>query len=524
MASDRIALGAKRGFGRSVKGALCLSAFVLGFAANAQAAGVEDAPAGAEALGRAANYVRARDFFAVWQNPANLAVVSRRNAGLEFRLPVMNACFDRARDPSKEYKPFESFNKVCNEKKVFPTGNVGYAMSFENGLGFGVGVFTPSGVSKLKFGDDTIVTQMTGPGEYGRTETGVETANRQLLITRDVLAAFLMAGVGYQIMPELRVGLSAGFGVADIRFKNVASVQGSSFLDQEVLTKVHVKDWFVPRATFSIVGSPIPALDLMAQVTITSDIKASGHVDAQANGITGAPRGNCKSTEPGPYCRVDDVTLKVPYQRVEVYIGARYGFVRPGHTHGPKFDPMKDELGDVELNAYFVNTGSVDAYRLNLYDAGDPDDLARVSFSTDPNARGVGLPARALIPHNWRNTYGVRVGGDYNVLPSLLSLRAGFSYESSAVRGSYMNIDYFAQQKFGLHIGASVMIGSMVKVSLAYAHLFYGKVDTRVGEGRVPEIAAVPAVPPDTVPAQPVNEGSYRARQDIISLQGNLIF
>jgi hypothetical protein len=64
----------------------------------------------------------------------------------------------------------------------------------------------------------------------------------------------------------------------------------------------------------------------------------------------------------------------------------------------------------------------------------------------------------------------------------------------------------------------------MVKLSIAYAHIFYGDVNTGVGRGKVPEIAAVPATPPNTVPAQPVNEGTFRARQDIISLQGNVDF
>lgn len=524
MARDRKALRAKHGFVRGAQGALLAAAAVIGMATEASAAGVEDVPGGAVALGRAANYVGVRDFMAVWQNPANLAVILKRDAGLELRLPIMNACFDRSRDPSKDYKPVESFDKVCNETKVFPTGNLGYAMSFDNGLGFGVGIFTPAGVSKLKFGDDTLVSQMAGTGEYDPTTSGTQSANRALLLERNVLAAFLMAGVGYQIMPELRVGVSLGAGFADVNFKNVASVQGSTFLDQEVLTKVHVADWFVPRATFSIVGSPIDSLDLMAQLTVNGDINASGHVDARANGITGAPRLNCKTTEPGPYCRVDDVTLKVPYQRVELYLGGRYGFVRPGHVHGTKFDPMKEERGDVELDAYFVNTGNVDAYTLTLYDTNNPDDTARVSFTTNPETRGVGLPASAVIPHKWRNTYGLRVGGDYNVLPSLLTVRGGFSYESSAVRSSYMNVDYFAQQKIGLHLGATIKVHSMVKIHLAYTHLFYGKVDTAVGKGKVPEIAAVPATPPDTVPAQPVNEGTFRARQDIVSIQGNVDF
>ncbi|MFT3923414.1 MAG: hypothetical protein QM778_12840 [Myxococcales bacterium] len=524
MARDRKALRAKHGFARRARGAL-LSAAVLGLAARAQAAGVEDAPAGSIALGRAANYVNVRDFMATWQNPANLAVIDKRDVGGELRLPIMNACFDRARNPDKEYKAVESFNKVCNETKVFPTGNLGYAMSFDNGLGFGVGLFTPSGVAKLKFGDDTIVTQNPRPNEqYPITTSGTESANRALLLERNVLAAFLMAGVGYQIMPELRVGVSLGAGFADVNFKNVSSVQGSTFLDPEVLAQVHVKDWFVPRATFSVVGSPIDSLDIMAQVTVNGDINASGHLDAQANGIQGAPRGDCKSTMPGPHCRVNDITLKVPYQRVEVYLGGRYGIVRRGHTHGTKFDPMRDEVGDVELDAYFVNTANVNNYRLTLYDAGNPNDLAKINFSSDPTGAAVALPANANIPHNWRNVYGFRVGGDYNVIPALLSLRAGFSYESSAVRSPYMNLDYFVQQKVGLHLGASVMVGSMVKLTLAYAHLFYGKVNAPVAGGKVPEIAAIPAQPPNDVPAQPVNEGTFRARQDIVSLQGNVKF
>src|SRR4051794_25177357 len=71
---------------------------------SAQAAGVEDTVSGSIALGRAANYVREADFLATWQNPANLAVVPGADVGLELRLPLLKACFDRARDPGRQYK------------------------------------------------------------------------------------------------------------------------------------------------------------------------------------------------------------------------------------------------------------------------------------------------------------------------------------------------------------------------------------------------------------------------------------
>jgi len=296
---------------------------LFGLTSEARAAGVEDAAGGTIAQGRAANYVNVRDFMAVWQNPANLALVLKHDAALNIGLPVFNACFDRARDPNVEYKPQESFDKVCNQSKVFPVGNTGFAMSFDKGIGFGVGVYTPAGVGKLMFGDDNLVTFQQGnfQEQYPITTTGTESANRALLLQRDVLAAFLMAGIGYQIMPELRVGASLGAGFASVKFKNVASLTGATFVDQEVLTNVNVHDNFIPRFTFSVVGSPITSLDLMAQVTVNGDINASGHVDAQANGIHGAPLGDCRATDPGTHCRVNDVTLKVPYQRVELYFG-----------------------------------------------------------------------------------------------------------------------------------------------------------------------------------------------------------
>jgi long-chain fatty acid transport protein len=498
------------------------AASALVSAPPARAAGVEDTVGGTIAVGRAANYVRAHDFMAIWQNPANLAVVPGRDLGLELRLPVFNACFDRARDPDVEYKPEESFAKVCNDSKLFPSGNGGFVMSFDNGLGFGAGVFTPSGIARVSFGDDRIVTfgQDFFPNEqYPLTTSGAESANRYILLERTVIPVFLMAGLGYEIVPQFRLGLSAGFGIISIHFKNVASLTGRTFVDQEVLNDVHVNDWFVPRLTASAIYQPRNGLEFLAQVTVTADISADGYVDVTANGIQGAPRGNCKNADPGPHCRVEDVTLDVPYQRAEVYLGARYAALRPGHMQSTKMEPMVDELWDVEANVYWANTGHVDAYRLTLYDVPPSDPNAgRVDFTSDPAGSPSPLPPNAVIPHRWKDTWGFRVGGDYNVMPSLLSVRAGFSYESSAIRRSYMNLDYFPTQRIGLHVGATLALG-MVSLHIAYAHIFYDQVKVPVGAGRLPEIVAL-----DRAAAQPVNEGSFNARADWISLQGNLRF
>lgn len=504
------------------RAAIVATMLALSTAAVARAAGYEDTVGGGVALGRAANYVRANDFMATWQNPANLALVPGRDIGLELRLPIFNACFDRARDPSLEYKPEESFAEVCNETKAFPAGNLGFATSFANGIGFGVGLFTPAGVSKLRFGDDTIVTVGQGdfPDEqYPLTTSGEPSASRYLLLERQVLPVYLMAGIGYAFAPWLRAGLSAGFGIVSISFANVASLTGRTFLDQEVHNDVHVRDGFVPRLTASLAATPLPSVDLMAQVTVNADVVATGHADETANGIRGAPRGDCRAADPGPHCRVDGVELHVPYPRVELYLGARYAQRRSGVTRGPKLEPMHEEVWDVELDLFWVNTSHVDAFTLTLYDVPPSDpDAAKIDFTSDPSGVPSPLPPRANIPHRWRDTWGLRVGGDYNVLRDRFALRAGLAYESRAMRRSYMNIDYWPVDRVSLHAGATAKFG-MLKLSLAYAHIFYDATRVGIGEGRVPEIAAV-----DAALAQPVNEGSYEARADLLSLQANVAF
>jgi long-subunit fatty acid transport protein len=141
-----------------------------------------------------------------------------------------------------------------------------------------------------------------------------------------------------------------------------------------------------------------------------------------------------------------------------------------------------------------------------------------LAFSSSPDALAFAVPSRTTIPYHWRDTWGARLGGDYRAIRDKLSLRVGLSYESRAVPDPYMNIDAWPVEKLGLHFGATLAVGR-VRVSLAYAHLFYQSVEVRVGQGQVREpVSQNPAA------AQAVNEGSYHASLDILSLQTNIAF
>jgi long-subunit fatty acid transport protein len=497
---------------------------------TARAAGLEDTMTGTINLGRAANALRVQDFMATWQNPANLALIPSNDLGGELRLPLLHSCFDRARDNSAMYRindpaqglaGTESFQNVCNDGAHVPSGNLGFAQAFDSGWGWGIGFFTPAINAASKYGNRTIVTQFPLANEtLPLTTSGNESPNRFLLLERTVLGGFLQAGAGVQLSRKFRVGASVGLGFANIHNVNVASVQGGTFRDQEVLTDLKATDWLIPRAAVSVVVAPVDSFEAMASLTYQSDVHAKGDVEFTTNGIQGGPLTDCRAASParpGPHCKSGDAEVTVPFPPLEAVLGMRYAKRRNPRVRA--LDSMRDEVWDVEVNGYWSQTSHVDADRVKLYDqAPGAPGSTNLTFSSAPNATTLSVPGTITVPHRWRDTFGVRAGGDYNLVPGKFSVRLGVSYETRAVPIEYMNIDAWPVAKLGLHAGGTVAFDKL-KLSIAYAHIFYQSVDVGVGAGRVPEI-----VSQQPNAAQPVNEGYYQAALDVVSVQANVAF
>lgn len=473
-------------------------------------------------LGRAAAALRVSDFMATWVNPANLATIPGGDLGGELRLPILQACFDRAKDnaleyrtndPSLGYAGSESFAKVCNDAPPFPTGNLGWAKSYPTGWGYGIGFFTPAHVPHLRYGKNTIVTQSPLPGEtLPTTLDGVESPNRFLLLERQVLGGFLQAGLGAQPIKQLRLGVAVGLGFANIRNVNVASVLGGTFRDQAILNDLHVTDLIIPRFTASVVYTPLDALEVMGSLTYQDDVHAKGTLELTANGVTGDRLRDCRSEMPGTHCSIDNFELTIPFPTLEAVVGLRYAKRRHAQVEITRGDPLRDELWDIEVNGYWSQTSHVEQYTLDVYREAPGDKGApRVAFSSAPRAVALSLPQKAAIPRRWGDTFGIRFGGDVNVLPGKLALRAGVAYEGRAVPVELMNIDSWPIAKLSLHAGMTLRF-DRVRLSIAYAHVFYQPIELNVGAGAVPEIVSQSADK-----AQPVNEGYYNTSQDVIS-------
>ncbi|MDB4987629.1 MAG: hypothetical protein JWN04_2807 [Myxococcaceae bacterium] len=495
---------------------------------RARAAGLEDTLQGATGIARAANYVHGADFLATWLNPANLAVVPGLDLGVELRVTHFHACYDRAYDPSVQYRRptaaldfegTESVAEVCNHGPLGPGGNLGFAQAFASGIGYGIGLFTPAaGAGNTAWGNDTIVSLSPSPDErYAPTLRGVEAPTRQMGIDRAGIGAYLAAGVGWAPSRYFRLGGSGALGFLRVQYRSVGSTRGGTFLDQEILQSLSVVDRVMPRATVSTVVTPRPWLELFAGLTYQSDFHGKGHVDLTANGIRGAPLKNCRSRTPGTHCRIEGIELTVPFPTLELNFGVRIAHRRPG-AEGR--NPQRNEVWDLELDASWSQTSHVDALRTKLYSepaphSGETDRRPHIQLSSWPDSQVTPYTPspRFALPRHWRDTWTVRVGSDYNVLIDKLTLHAGLSFATSAVSPAYMGIDSWPMRKVGLHTGVTVIFGR-THLTLAYAHLFYQRVEVPVGTGQLKEVA-----PLRQDLADAVNEGTFSASLDVLSLQ-----
>ena len=120
-----------------------------------------------------------------------------------------------------------------------------------------------------------------------------------------------------------------------------------------------------------------------------------------------------------------------------------------------------------------------------------------------------------VFPHDYTDTWSVRLGGDYQLLTNRLTVRGGYLYESNAAPSKYVSVDFPNWARHVASVGASVrLFGAFV--DLAYAHHF---VDTQVvtDSGVVQQMS--PTMPGfDPVKTTVVGNGTYEASMDILSL------
>jgi long-chain fatty acid transport protein len=433
---------------------------------------------GSEQEGRGGAWVaRASDPLAAFYNPAGLAGQPTRLT-LQANLSSQNTCFARVKaqnDPIMDgVLPGQSYPKVCSDGSLFPDPQLGLAWRVNDRVGLGLLVLGPSAVGNVSWPE--FVGSSPSPSRY-------------LLIKANVVYLLPTVGVGWEPLDGLRVGASFQAGLAPvIDFANAAiAVQGLTSPGlNDVRSELRAKTFFVPGFTLGAIWSPLERLDVAGWYKWSAPIDAKGDVQTASGyfdtthqqpviwGDTHVP--NCNQP-PGAPLRCgngDNVEVKVP-QPMEAKLGFRFHLPREGSPSNPHVrDPIAHDLFDVEADLTWANDSAFDAVQIRLPATPTGDGALPATAGLPPSST---LPPNADVPHHFRDVFGVRLGGDYNVLPDQLALRAGAFFESQAANSVYQNLDFDAAQRIGFALGGTYRVHfgeRSLDLMLAYGHVFFG--------------------------------------------------
>lgn len=466
---------------------------------RAAASNVTEVPDnGSEQMGRGGAWVaRASDPLATAFNPAGLAGqatrVTLQNGFLFHRTCIsrVRAASDTSVDPLADASG--RFPRVCSDIEPALNPQLGGTLRVTSRLGIGLAVLGPATAGERnwpEFVEDASGTLRPAPQRY--------------LLTREAgLILFPTLGVGYEVIPNLRLGASFGWGIAKIKTTAATVALNSSGLDaaNDVRANLQVRDFFVPRLTAGALWSVSPNVDLAGVYQWTDTIRAVGDVGTATNYYTPAvARGDeskvgygdtifsdCGTGRPedaGKCGSGDNASLRLVIP-MEVKFGLRYRRPRysaeqvqageglPGETF--QRDPLGTEAFDVEVNVTWANNSAYESLEVRF--PSDPSGGGRLPVA-GINSQ---IPPNADQPRHYRDVYGLRLGGDFNVLPDKLALRAGAYYETSALRDQYQHIDFSPTERIGVALGATYRIrfgdatrSQALELMLGYGHTFFG--------------------------------------------------
>jgi long-subunit fatty acid transport protein len=365
---------------------------------------------------------------------------------------------------------------------------------------FALGVFGPSGLHRTTYtqrGRATDEPALVRLVDASGKERVTWAPSRYDLVEDQLEVLYVTPAVAFEPTPGLRVGVSLQWVFARLAFTTYGALLADDPGGMAIRNEASAIDPFTPAAVLAVQARPLPTVEVGASFRWSAGLRASGDLDISVTTIEDGAERSLGRDRVG-------IELSVG-QPAELRAGVRW-FLPRGVT--PTGDPMTDEVLDLELDWIFETYSAVDAITLR---SDDP-----IHMCSDQGGACIDSPpvGRVDLPHHWRDTHSLRLGGDWNVLPGRLAVRAGGSWESAAAPESLTLLDFAAVERFGLHAGATLRLGRL-DVSVAAAHLFGETRTVTDGGARV----ASPAGRCDPeVPDCVTNEGRHTSSIDMVSL------
>ncbi len=514
-------------------------------AAPAAATNVTEFPDnGSEQMGRGGAWVaRASDPLATQYNPAGLAGQPTRLT-LQVNMPFSQTCFHRLRDGSDDtqdqalLEPPDAkgrlyYPKQCNDVGTFPVPSLGLTIRASSRVGIGILINAPSGAAAQAWPE---FVQTTSGQYYPTPQRYLATYTNAFFLTPTI-------GVGWEPVNNLRIGASFIAGLANAQFSNGSMSNNVANPDprtNDIKASLSTSTVFVPGFTLGAIWSASPMVDIAAFYKFSAPVDANADLKSYANYYqlsSAVQTGDTTLSDCGAGARgagvchpgMGHVYLPVPME-------AKLGFRLHKPRHGldleggaeHRRDPMAQDLWDLELDLTWANDSAIDNLQIRFPAAADGYDGV-IPVNGTPGT----VPPNADIPHKYNDVVGVRLGGDVNVIPNRLAIRAGAFFESqaaSSVNGQnpYQGTDFAAGARVGLALGASVRIplkkdalptqGGAIELSFGYMHMFVADLNNDGSAGGIRALAGT-ACSNTTLPT--LSNGTYVCSNGVQAFRSN---
>jgi long-subunit fatty acid transport protein len=541
---------------RLARAVLLFGSIGLFFPQSAIAGGPEFPGGGTRSLGRgAAAMARADDPSLMVRNPALLAELWDDQAMIGAHLSIVDACFqptgyygfdelasNRAAiqlgddEPiaiqieegattldGRPITPFfgEPYPEVCYEGPAPFLPQVGLTMKLSDDLGVGLGFFPPDNATTPQWGnrDGTVDTPnglRPNPIRFYRSHMN---------------ATFftLLGAVGYRLADWISVGAGFQWNLAVFSARTWTTPQATPKpLHNDIMTEVFGRDLFIPGFTASVQIKPADSLDIALGFRWSDRVKARGKLDIttgvwgtgevfeylDAEGMPATLGSSIPTTSHNRPGIIDSPPVWVPQLSAGIRFSDRLK-PRPNDwkaahdSAGRKVeDHMETERWDIELDGvyYFNSVFDTASFRNSTEDSslslrninaagvvGQVPSTVGQCLERDPVTQNCIGDRITETQYNGKEQFSVRLGGDYNVLPGMLALRAGISYETDGQgtkticletgrppapgapcmrtgQAHYLNVLYYMLGRTGLHAGFTIRVADKTDISFAFAH------------------------------------------------------
>jgi hypothetical protein len=517
--------------------ALLLCVFIASAPRAARAGGNEFPADGTRGLGRGgARAARADDPTNMTRNPASLALLWDDQVVLGAHLLIVDACmwptgahgigikgqgtidlgegpiYSLAEEGDRylDGRPLTGFAHepypiVCYEGAAPFLPHVAISNKLSDDFGVGLGFFPPDSAALFQWGnpDGTVDTpngKRPNPLRYLRSHQNVSFFS-------------LLGAAGYRLAPWLAIGAGFQWNVVVYEARTWSTPVSALDPHSDVRGDLFGRDLFVPGVMASVHLKPLDALDIVIGFKASDRIKSKVKIDITTGAFgTGelfqyqdASRGGeittvgsaIPTTAPNQPGVVDSPPIWAP----QLTLALRFAdLLKPlpksrEDAAGVVEDHMATERWDVEVDFIYYMTSVYDRAQFVTRDArvklrtidesgvvGQIDASPGDCLQRDPLTNNCIGQRVVMTQLGGKDQLTVRAGGEYNVLPGVLALRAGVSYETRGQEPEMLNVLGYMLSRIGVHGGATLRIAGKTDLSIGYAHFIHENVRLQVND------------------------------------------